>query len=141
MLSRKSFRRRPKLASLDEFEPGKNGVKCNVDFRRSGSAGPEPPRYGTAIKSARTIVGRIRLAFVGGEHDLGSAHDRTLALNSNLPTGWFADAWLKIWRGELGLRHFAHVKRLGPFEPIRARIKGSITFAHLMGYSRRRADP
>ena len=59
------------------------------------------------------------LPFVGGEHDLGSAHDRARTLNSNLPTAWFAGAWLKIWRGEteLGLRYFAHVTRLGLFEP------------------------
>jgi tetratricopeptide (TPR) repeat protein len=80
-------------------------------------------------------TGGYALAFVGGEQDIVSAHvDRALTLNPNLPTAWFADAWLRIWRGEpeIALRHFAHVTRLSPFEPMMALIKSSIMFAQCM---------
>jgi TolB-like protein len=80
-------------------------------------------------------TGGYALAFVGGEQDIGSAYiDRALTLNPNLPTAWFADAWLRIWRGEpeIALRHFTHLTRLSPFEPITAFIKSSIMFAHCM---------
>jgi len=80
-------------------------------------------------------TGGYTLAFVGGEQDIGSALvDRALTLNPNLPTAWYADAWLRIWRGEseIALRHFAHVTRLSPFEPMMAVIKASIMFAQCM---------
>jgi TolB-like protein len=80
-------------------------------------------------------TGGYTLAFVGGEQDIGNAYvDRALILNPNLPYGWFADAWLRIWRGqpETALRHFAHVTRLSPFESMMAQIKSSIMFAQSM---------
>lgn len=80
-------------------------------------------------------MGGYALAFVGGEQDIGSALvDRALKLNPNLPSAWYADAWLRIWRGEpeTALRHFVHVARLSPFEPMMAVLKSSIMFAHCM---------
>ena len=80
-------------------------------------------------------MGGYTLAFVGGEQDIGSAYvDRALKLNPNLPSAWYADAWLRIWRGEpeIALRHFAHVARLSPFEPMMAVLKSSIMFAHCL---------
>jgi hypothetical protein len=80
-------------------------------------------------------MGRYALAFVGGEQDIGSAYvDRALKLNPNLPSAWYADAWLRIWRGEpeIALRHFVDVARLSPFEPMMAVLKSSIMFAHCM---------
>jgi len=55
-------------------------------------------------------TGGYTLAYVCGEPDSGSANvDRALTLNPNLPTAWYADAWLRIWRGEpeIALRHFS----------------------------------
>ena len=80
-------------------------------------------------------TGGYAVAFVGGEHGVGTAHvERALTLNPNLPTAWYADAWLTIWRGEpeLALRHFTHLTRLSPFEPLMAFIKSSIMFAYCM---------
>jgi tetratricopeptide (TPR) repeat protein len=80
-------------------------------------------------------TGGYALAFVGGDQDAGGALvDRALTLNPNLATAWYADAWLRIWRGEpeTALRHFAHVTRLSPFEPMMGVIKASIVFAHCM---------
>jgi TolB-like protein len=80
-------------------------------------------------------TGGYSLVYVGGELDIGGAHvDRALKLNPNLATAWFTDAWVTIWRGEpeIALRHFVHVTRLSPFEPMMSLIKSSIMFAQFL---------
>jgi len=135
-----------------ELDPGYSSAYgmaayCYVQRKGSRSATDSAQEIADALPLARKAVdlgrddavalatGGYTLAYVCGEQDIGSGHvDRALTLNPNLPTAWYADAWLRIWRGEseIALRHFGHVARLSPFEPMMAVIKASIMFAHCM---------
>jgi TolB-like protein/tetratricopeptide (TPR) repeat protein len=87
--------------------------------------------------------GGYALAYVEADLDAGGVFiERAFALNPNLAFAWFANAWLRIFRGEpeLALSDFAHVRRLSPFEPLMPSIQAGIAFAHFIVGDYRKAS-
>jgi len=78
-------------------------------------------------------AGGYALAYVVRDLGVGAALiDRALVLNSNLAEAWFCGGWVKNWLGEpeLAIERFARAMRLSPVDPLAAKMRSGIAYAH-----------
>ena len=75
------------------------------------------------------------LAFMAGDLDPALVLvDRSLILNPNLSTTWWASGWVRLYRGEpdIAIEHFLQSIRLSPLDPHLNTLQTGIAFGHLL---------
>jgi TolB-like protein len=78
--------------------------------------------------------GGLALGYVAGDLEGAVALiDRSLALNPNLATAWYASGTVRAFRGgepDLAIEHLARAMRLSPLDPFLFTMQGVTAFAH-----------
>jgi TolB-like protein len=78
--------------------------------------------------------GGLALGYVAGDLEGAiSLIDRSLALNPNLATAWYASGTVRAFRGgepDLAIEHLARAMRLSPLDPFMFTMQGVTAFAH-----------
>ena len=78
--------------------------------------------------------GGLALGYVAGDLEGAVAMiDRSLALNPNLATAWYASGTVRAFRGgepDLAIEHLARAMRLSPLDPFLFTMQGVTAFAH-----------
>jgi tetratricopeptide (TPR) repeat protein len=78
--------------------------------------------------------GGLALGYVVGDLEGAVALiDRSLALNPNLATAWYASGTVRAFRGgepDLAIEHLARAMRLSPLDPLLFTMQGVTAFAH-----------
>jgi len=82
------------------------------------------------------VLSRAGHALVDVVHDFDAGRhviDRSIVLNPNLASAWYASGWLRIFVGEpeTAIKHLANFERISPLDPAMARMRSAAAFAHV----------